>query len=62
LVAMLCGPSPKGRARWTVRLASEEAEDQGICKAKRETIRVFMKERSIKPWRKKNVVYRGEDA
>ncbi len=61
LVAMLCGPSPQGRGRWTVRLASEEAAGQGICKAKRETIRVFMKERSIKPWRKKNVVHRGED-
>jgi transposase len=62
LVAMLCGPSPEGRARWTVRLASEEAEEQGICKAGRETIRVFMTERSIKPWREKNVVHRGENA
>ena len=62
LVAMLCGPSPQGRARWTIRLASEEAQERGICKAGRETIRVFMTERSIKPWREKNVVHRGEDA
>ena len=30
LVAMLCGPSPEGRARWTIRLASEEAKERGI--------------------------------
>jgi transposase len=62
LVAMLCGPSPQGRARWTVRLASEEAGKRGICKAGREAIRVFMTEHSIKPWREKNVVRRGKDA
>lgn len=62
LVAMLCGPSPEGYARWSIRLASEEAGKRGICKAGREAIRVFMTERSIKPWREKNVVHRGEDA
>ena len=62
LVAMLCGPSPAGRARWTIRLASEEAKKRGVCEAGPETIRVFMKEHSLKPWREKNVVHRGEDA
>jgi len=62
LVAMLCGPSPEGRARWTIRLASEEAKERGICEAGPETIRLFMKEHSLKPWREKNVVHRGKDA
>ncbi len=62
LVAMLCGPSPAGRARWTIRLASEEAKKRGVCDAGPETIRVFMKERSLKPWQGKNVAHRGEDA
>jgi len=62
LVAMLCGPSPEGRARWTIRLASEEAKERGICEAGPETIRLFMKEHSLKPWREKNVVHRGKNA
>jgi len=61
LVAMLCGPSPEGRARWTIRLASEEAKERGICNAGPEAIRIFMKAHSLKPWREKNVVHRGED-
>jgi len=59
LIAMVCGPSPQGRARWTVRLVAEEAHHRGITQAKRETIRVFMEARSIKPWREKNVVHSG---
>ena len=57
IVAMLCGPSPLGRARWTVRLASSEAMDRKIVpKVGRETIRVLMKNHELKPWREKNVV------
>ena len=63
LVAMLCGPSPSGRARWTIRLAAEEAVERGIVpKAGRETVRVVMSNHELKPWREKNVVHSGGDA
>jgi transposase len=63
VVAMLCGPSPSGKARWTVRLAAEESVKRGIVpKADKETVRVVMSNHALKPWREKNVVYRGADA
>ena len=58
LVAMLCGPSPEGRARWTIRLAAEETVKRGIVStADKETVRVIMKNHALKPWREKNVVH-----
>ena len=63
LVAMLCGPSPSGRARWTIRLAAEEAVERGIvADVGRETVRVVMNNHALKPWREKNVVRPGVDA
>ena len=63
LVAMLCGPSPSGRARWTIRLATEEVMSQGIVATiGRETVRETMKRHALKPWREKNVVRAGDDA
>jgi transposase len=63
LVAMLCGPSPEGRARWSIRLARDEAIARGIVpKVGRETIRVLMSSHELKPWREKNVVHCGIDA
>jgi putative transposase len=63
LVAMLCGPSPLGRARWTVRLAAEEAVERGIVvDVGRETVRVVMNNHALKPWREKNVVRPGDNA
>jgi transposase len=63
LVAMLCGPSPSGRARWTVRLAAEEAVERGIvADVGRETVRVVMNNHALKPWREKNVVRPRTDA
>jgi len=57
LVAMLCGPSPQGRARWTIGLARDEMIKQGIVATiGRETVRVTMKRHALKPWREKNVV------
>ena len=57
LVAMLCGPSPSGRARWTIRLATEEVVNRGIVATiGRETVRGTMKRHALKPWREKNVV------
>ena len=62
LVAMLCGPSPQGRARWTICLATEEAMSQGIVATiGRETVRQTMKRHALKPWREKNVVHSGID-
>jgi len=62
LVAMLCGPSPHGRARWTIRLATEEVMSQGIVATiGRETVRETMKRHALKPWREKNVVHPGAD-
>ena len=62
LVAMLCGPSPSGRARWTIRLAAEESVKRGIVpKADKETVRVVMSNHALKPWREKNVVHPGAD-
>jgi transposase len=63
LVAMLCRPSPQGRARWTICLATEEAMSQGIVATiGRETVRQTMKRHALKPWREKNVVHSGDDA
>jgi hypothetical protein len=57
IVAMVCGPAPEGRARWTVRLVAEHAARRGIIpKVGRETIRVVLATHDLKPWREKNVV------
>lgn len=57
VVAMVCGPAPDGRARWTVRLVAEHAVRRGITpKVGRETIRVILATHDLKPWREKNVV------
>jgi transposase len=57
LVAMVCGPPPEGRARWTVRLIAEEAVRREIAsRVGRETIRLVLANHDLKPWREKNVV------
>ncbi len=57
VVAMVCGPPPEGRARWTVRLITEQAVRRGITShVGRETIRVVLATHDLKPWREKNVV------
>jgi len=54
VVAMVRGNPPDGRARWTVRLAAEEAvKRQLIPRAGRETIRVLLQDHGLRPWRKK---------
>jgi hypothetical protein len=56
VVAMICGPAPEGRARWTIRLAAEQAEARGIIdKIGREAIRMTLSLHGLKPWREKNV-------
>jgi putative transposase len=57
LVAMVCGPPPTGRARWTVRVLAEEASKRGVVdKIGRETVRIVLARHDLKPWREKNVV------
>ena len=61
IIAMVCGPAPEGRARWTVRLVAEHAVSKRIVpEVGRETIRVLLSSRGAKPWREKNVVRPGD--
>jgi len=56
IIAMVCGPVPRGHARWTVRLITQESQKRGIVKTiGRETIRVLLRDHELKPWREKNV-------
>jgi len=60
IVAMVCGPTPQGRARWTVRLIAEEAVKRKLAPSVgRETIRLLLQSHELKPWREKNVVRGG---
>src|ERR1700745_3776059 len=57
IVALACGPPPEGRARWTVRLLTEEVVKRKLVpNVGRETIRVLLESHDLKPWREKNVV------
>jgi hypothetical protein len=57
VVALVCGPAPEGRARWTIRLLAEEVVRRGIApKVGRECVRLVLAEHGLKPWREKNVV------
>ena len=60
IVALACGPAPEGRARWTVRLLTEEVVKRKLVpRVGRETIRVLLESHDLKPWREKNVVRSG---
>jgi len=57
IVALVCGPAPAGRSRWTTALLAEEVVRRGIAdRAGRETMRLVLKTHDLKPWREKNVV------
>lgn len=56
IVAMVCGPPPKGFVRWTLRLLAEEAARRGIARVSIAPIRILLKRHDLKPWREKNVV------
>jgi putative transposase len=61
IVALVCGPPPVGRARWTVRLVAEQVRRRGIAdEIGRESIRVVLARHELKPWREKNVVRPGD--
>ena len=60
IIAMVCSDPPQGRARWTVRLVTEEAVKRKLVPAiGRETIRILLLHHELKPWREKNVVRGG---
>ncbi|MGH9598313.1 MAG: helix-turn-helix domain-containing protein [Terracidiphilus sp.] len=57
IIAMVCGPPPQGRARWTVRLIAAEAVKRKLVKhVGAETVRLLLQSHDLKPWREKNVV------
>ena len=54
IVAVVCSPPPEGRARWTVRLLTEEVIKRKLVpNVGRETIRVLLESHDLKPWREK---------
>jgi hypothetical protein len=60
IIAMVCGPPPEGRARWTVRLIAEEAVKRKLVEqVSPATVHILFQRHDLKPWREKNVV-RGE--
>ena len=60
IIAMVCGPPPTGRARWTVRLIAQEAVKRKLIgHMAPETVRILLQSHDLKPWREKNVV-RGD--
>lgn len=57
IVALACTPPPEGRAKWTTALLAQQAVKAGmVASVGRETVRLTLHERGIKPWREKNVV------
>ncbi len=57
IVAMVCGPPPAGRARWTLEFVAEYAVRRKIVSSVgRERVRVLLRDHDLKPWREKNVV------
>ena len=57
LVAMVCGPAPAGRSRWTHQLIADEAIARGIVDTiSADTIGRMLHDHDLKPWREKNVV------
>lgn len=57
IIAMVCGPPPEGRARWSVRLVAEEVVKRKLVPCVgRETIRILLQSHDLKPWREKKLV------
>ena len=54
IIAMVCGPPPAGRARWTVRLIAQEAVKRKLVEqVGPETVRILLQSHDLKPWREK---------
>ena len=62
IIAMVCGPPPAGRARWTVRRIAQEAVKRKLVKhVSRATVHLLLQSHDLKPWREKNVVRDGTE-
>jgi transposase len=62
IIAMVCGPPPEGRARWSVRLVTQEAVKRKLVpRVGRETIRIRLASHDLKPWREKSWCVAGLD-
>jgi putative transposase len=62
IIAVVCSPPPEGRARWTVRLLTEEVIKRKLVpRVGREAIRILLESHDLKPWREKNVVCGGTE-
>jgi hypothetical protein len=54
IMAMVCGPPPAGRARWSVRLIAQEAVKQKLVEhVGPKTVRMLLQSPDLKPWREK---------
>ena len=63
IIAMVCGPPPAGRARWSVRLIAQEAVKRKLVEhVGPETVRILLQNHDLKPWREKNVVRGGTES
>lgn len=50
LIALVCGPCPQGRRRWTVRLLTETLKKRpGFATINRESVRLALKKMSANP-------------
>jgi hypothetical protein len=60
IIAMVCGPPPAGRTRWSVRLIAQEAVKRKLVEhVEPETVRILLQSHDLKPWREKIVVRGG---
>lgn len=63
LVALACSDPPEGYDRWTLELLKKQMiKDGKIKKISTVALWNYLTERSIKPWREKNVVYTKDNA
>lgn len=58
LVALACSDPPEGREHWTLQLLQKKmVEDKKVTSISDVCILSYLKNRKLKPWREKNVVY-----
>ena len=63
LVALACSDPPEGRERWTLKLLEKQMINDGkVASISDVCILSYLNNRSIKPWREKNVVRTEDDA
>lgn len=54
MIAICCSEAPEGRARWTLKLLSNQLVEMGVVESiAPETVRQTLKKNELKPWLKK---------